>query len=200
MRGPAHRNARRQVAIRRRSNLHPWRAAASSRLPPSIDPCTIESRRKFRIAGALRHLGFFGFIGDRISRRTRGRRRVDSNRKLSRHPRPFDPGHPLTGLEGVFHRPDRRQHGRAALRCWERDYALGFAPFENEMWSQRRRSYRRSGEMWSCAAEARKGVQHELNTEPWREAAQEMMVGPSGSAFRSRSQTSPSCCGQKPWW
>jgi len=27
-----------------------------------------------------------------------------------------------------------------------------------------------------------------------------MMAGPSGSAFRSRSQTSPSCCGQKLWW
>ena len=34
-------------------NLHPRRTAASSRLPPSIDPCTIESRRNFRIAGGF---------------------------------------------------------------------------------------------------------------------------------------------------
>src|SRR5215813_11133106 len=27
-----------------------------------------------------------------------------------------------------------------------------------------------------------------------------MRVGPSGSAFRSRSQTTPSGYGQKPWW
>jgi hypothetical protein len=28
----------------------------------------------------------------------------------------------------------------------------------------------------------------------------EMKEGPSGSAIRSRSQTTASCCGQKPWW
>jgi len=27
-----------------------------------------------------------------------------------------------------------------------------------------------------------------------------MKEGPSGSAIRSRSQTTASCCGQKPWW
>ena len=57
--------------------------------------------------------------------------------------------------------------------------------------------------LWVCGRVPQrhgKGFSNELNTEPWREAAQEMMVGPSGSAFRSRSQTSPSCCGQKPWW
>ena len=31
-------------------------------------------------------------------------------------------------------------------------------------------------------------------------AAWEMRGGPSGSAFRSRSQTSPSCCGKESWW
>ena len=33
-----------------------------------------------------------------------------------------------------------------------------------------------------------------------REAARKMGAGPPGSAFRSRSQTSPSCCGKEPWW
>ena len=28
----------------------------------------------------------------------------------------------------------------------------------------------------------------------------EMKEGPSGSAIRSRSQATASCCGQKPWW
>src|SRR5271166_5198874 len=54
--------------------------------------------------------------------------------------------------------------------------------------------------LWVCGRVPQrhgKEFSNELNTEPWREAAQEMMVGPSGSAFRSRSQTSPSCCGQK---
>ena len=37
----------------------------------------------------------------------------------------------------------------ATLRRRERTRALGFAPLENEMWSQRRRSCRRSGEVWS---------------------------------------------------
>jgi hypothetical protein len=32
------------------------------------------------------------------------------------------------------------------------------------------------------------------------EAARKMRVGPSGSAFRSGPQTTPSCCGQEPWW
>jgi hypothetical protein len=44
---------------------------------------------------------------------------------------------------------------------------------------------------------ATEGVQHEL--EPF-EAAWKMGAGPPGSAFRSRSQTSPSCCGKEPWW
>jgi hypothetical protein len=30
--------------------------------------------------------------------------------------------------------------------------------------------------------------------------AQEMRVGPSEPAYRSRLQTTSSCCGQKPWW
>src|SRR5208337_153598 len=57
--------------------------------------------------------------------------------------------------------------------------------------------------LWDCGRVPQrhgKEFSNELNAEPWREAAQEMMVGPSGLAFRSRSQTSPSCCGQKPWW
>src|SRR5262249_38280804 len=33
-----------------------------------------------------------------------------------------------------------------------------------------------------------------------RKAVRKMRGGPSGSAFRSRSQTSPSCCGKEPWW
>src|SRR5690242_20148693 len=33
-----------------------------------------------------------------------------------------------------------------------------------------------------------------------REAAGKMGAGPPGSAFRSGSQTSPSCCGKEPWW
>lgn len=32
------------------------------------------------------------------------------------------------------------------------------------------------------------------------EATRKMRVGPSGSAFRSGPQTTPSCCGQEPWW
>jgi hypothetical protein len=28
----------------------------------------------------------------------------------------------------------------------------------------------------------------------------EMKEGPSGSAIRSRSQATASCCGQMPWW
>ena len=36
--------------------------------------------------------------------------------------------------------------------------------------------------------------------QPCGQAAREMRVGPSGSAFRSRSQTTPSCCGKEPWW
>lgn len=32
------------------------------------------------------------------------------------------------------------------------------------------------------------------------EAARKMRVGPSGSAFRSGPQTTPSCCGQESWW
>jgi hypothetical protein len=35
---------------------------------------------------------------------------------------------------------------------------------------------------------------------PSREAAEKMREGPSRSAFRSRSQTTPSCCGKEPWW
>ena len=31
-------------------------------------------------------------------------------------------------------------------------------------------------------------------------AARKMMAGPSGSAFRSGSQTGPSCCVKKTWW
>ena len=33
-----------------------------------------------------------------------------------------------------------------------------------------------------------------------RKAAWKMRAGPSGSAFRSGSQTTPSCCVQKAWW
>ena len=32
------------------------------------------------------------------------------------------------------------------------------------------------------------------------EATRKMRVGPSGSAFRSGPQTTPSGCGQEPWW
>jgi hypothetical protein len=32
------------------------------------------------------------------------------------------------------------------------------------------------------------------------EAARKMRVGPSGSACRSRLQTTLSCCGKEPWW
>lgn len=32
------------------------------------------------------------------------------------------------------------------------------------------------------------------------EATRKMRVGPSGPAFRSGPQTTPSCCGQEPWW
>jgi putative Mg2+ transporter-C (MgtC) family protein len=46
--------------------------------------------------------------------------------------------------------------------------------------------------------EARKGVRYELN--PSRKAVRAMRGGPSGSAFRSGSQTSPGCCGKEPWW
>ena len=47
----------------------------------------------------------------------------------------------------------------------------------------------------------RRGTKEVLDElKSWREAAQKMMVGPSGSAFRSRSQTGPSCCDQKSRW
>jgi D-arginine dehydrogenase len=44
----------------------------------------------------------------------------------------------------------------------------------------------------------RKEVRYELTN--CVEAARKMRVGPSGSAFRSGPQTTPSCCGQEPWW
>jgi hypothetical protein len=34
---------------------------------------------------------------------------------------------------------------------------------------------------------------------PWAQAAREMRVGPSGSAFRGGSQTTPGGCGREPW-
>jgi predicted transposase YbfD/YdcC len=43
-----------------------------------------------------------------------------------------------------------------------------------------------------------KEVQHELTI--CVEAARKMRVGPSESAFRSRLQTTFSCCGKEPWW
>ena len=50
-----------------------------------------------------------------------------------------------------------------------------------------------------CAAETWKGVLHE-RLKPCLKAAQMMRAGPSGSVFRSGSQTTPSCCVQKAWW
>src|SRR5271166_1867080 len=50
-----------------------------------------------------------------------------------------------------------------------------------------------------CAAETWKGVLHE-RLKSCLKAAQMMRAGPSGSAFRSGSQTTPSCCVQKAWW
>jgi len=44
----------------------------------------------------------------------------------------------------------------------------------------------------------RKEVQYGLTN--CVEATRKMRVGPSGSAFRSGPQTTPSCCGQEPWW
>jgi hypothetical protein len=44
-------------------------------------------------------------------------------------------------------------------------------------------------------------VCHEHRHEYWRCATvREMKEGPSGSAIRSRSQATASCCGQNPWW
>jgi len=43
----------------------------------------------------------------------------------------------------------------------------------------------------------RKEVQYGLTN--CVEATRKMRVGPSGSAFRSGPQTTPSCCGQEPW-
>ena len=34
----------------------------------------------------------------------------------------------------------------------------------------------------------------------WCATVREMKEGPSGSAIRSRSQATASCCGQEPWW
>src|SRR5271166_3718132 len=47
-----------------------------------------------------------------------------------------------------------------------------------------------------CAAETWKGVLHE-RLKSCLNAAQMMRAGPSGSAFRSGSQTTPSCCVRK---
>jgi predicted transposase YbfD/YdcC len=44
----------------------------------------------------------------------------------------------------------------------------------------------------------RKEVQYGLTN--CVEATRKMRVGPSGSAFRSGPQTTPSCCGQESWW
>ena len=44
-------------------------------------------------------------------------------------------------------------------------------------------------------------VCHEHRHGYWRCATvREMKEGPSGSAIRSRSQATASCCGQNPWW
>jgi DNA-directed RNA polymerase specialized sigma24 family protein len=57
----------------------------------------------------------------------------------------------------------------------------------------------REGDTWQhVCCRSTEGVEHEIN--PCCKAAEEMRAGPSGSAFRSRSQTSPSCCGKEPWW
>ena len=51
-----------------------------------------------------------------------------------------------------------------------------------------------------CAAGAhKKEVQRDELTDCVK-AVQEMEVGPPESAFRSRLQTTPSCCGKEPWW
>jgi len=101
------------------------------------------------MAGALRPLAFFGFVDHRKSDRTQGRRRVHSNRRRSQRPRPCDPRSPLTRLRGYLTGQTEGSTDCATLRRRERTRALGFAPLENEMWSQRRRSCRRSGEVWS---------------------------------------------------
>ena len=52
-----------------------------------------------------------------------------------------------------------------------------------------------------CAVDA--GVELEGGAAGVNHAAQatrKMKVGPSESAFRSGLQTTPSCCGQEPWW
>ena len=116
---------------------------------PQIDRRTIRSCRKRRMAEALRPLAFFGFVDHRKSDRTQGRRRVDSNRRRSQRPRPCDPRSPLTRLRRFLTSRTDGSTDCATLRRRERTRALGFAPLENEMWSQRRRSCRRSGEMWS---------------------------------------------------
>jgi len=42
--------------------------------------------------------------------------------------------------------------------------------------------------------------QQERRKDTSRKATWKMRAGPSGSAIRSRSQTTPGCCGQEPWW
>ena len=49
----------------------------------------------------------------------------------------------------------------------------------------------------SVPPSTRKGVHHELT--PCEQAAWKMRVGPSGSAFRGGSQTTPGGGGQEPW-
>ena len=84
----------------------------------------------------------------RPSDRTQGRRRVDPNRRRSHRPRPCDP-RSRSPASGYLTGQTDGSTDCATLRRRERTRALGFAPLENEMWSQRRRSCRRSGEMWS---------------------------------------------------
>jgi len=122
IRGPAHHNARRQVAARRRpnpANDGERRLVAASTLNRPLH-YIVSAEWPGRCA--LWRLGFFEFLGDRKSHRTPGRRRVDSNRRRSQRPRPCDPRSPLTAARiaphcGAASAPLRLGSRRSQTRC-----------------------------------------------------------------------------------
>ena len=102
------------------------------------------------MAGALRPLAFFEFVGHRKSDRTQGRRRVDSNRRRSQRPRPCDPRSPLTRLRGFLTgQTDGSTDCATYAGAASAPLRLGYAPCAQMRCGYSSPSCRRSGEMWS---------------------------------------------------
>jgi len=79
---------------------------------------------------------------------------------------------------------------RAGETTTARRYYLSPVQMEPAVFAAIVRSHWRSRVCRGCT---RKGVHHELT--PCAQAARKMRVGPSGSAFRGGSQTTPGGCG-----